>query len=310
MKALAGFIVSGRFQAILVAALSGVLAFLLPPFTTLAHYLGAAVIALVTLRIGTTQGLQVLIVATLLTVLFYLAAGTQAATVAVTVLLLWLPCWLVSTVLRQTVNLASATLAAAGLGIIALMLVYGMAGDPAPWWLERLQSFEAELDATGLFPQGVQSRELLADLSRLLTGVVLASLVLSTLCSVLLGRWWQALLVNPGGLRSEFVGLRLGQGAGLLTLVLMLAAQFTQGVASDMAAQSAMVLLVPYLLVGLAVVHGVVMQTGRGSGWLIAVYIMLAILPQAALILAGIGLMDTWIDFRRRLGGAGSKPGK
>jgi len=310
MKALAGFIVSGRFQAILVAALSGVLAFLLPPFTTLAHYLGAAVIALVTLRIGTTQGLQVLIVATLLTVLFYLAAGTQAATVAVTVLLLWLPCWLVSAVLRQTVNLASATLAAAGLGILALMLVYGMAGDPAPWWLERLQSFEAELDATGLFPQGVQSRELLADLSRLLTGVVLASLVLSTLCSVLLGRWWQALLVNPGGLRSEFVGLRLGQGAGLLTLVLMLAAQFTQGVASDMAAQSAMVLLVPYLLVGLAVVHGVVMQTGRGSGWLIAVYIMLAILPQAALILAGIGLMDTWIDFRRRLGGAGSKPGK
>ncbi len=310
MKALAGFIVSGRFQAILVAALSGVLAFLLPPFTTLAHYLGAAVIALVTLRIGTSQGLQVLIVATLLTVLFYLAAGTQAATVAVTVLLLWLPCWLVSAVLRQTVSLASATLAAAGLGIIALMLVYGMAGDPAPWWLERLQSFEAELDATGLFPQGIQSRELLADLSRLLTGVVLASLVLSTLCSVLLGRWWQALLVNPGGLRSEFIGLRLGRGAGLLTLVLMLAAQFTQGVASDMAAQSVMVLLVPYLLVGLAVVHGVVMKTGRGSGWLIAVYIMLAILPQAALMLAGIGLMDTWIDFRRRLGGAGSKPGK
>ncbi|MDH3872028.1 MAG: hypothetical protein OEU44_07430 [Gammaproteobacteria bacterium] len=310
MKALAGFIVSGRFQAILVAALSGVLAFLLPPFTTLAHYLGAAVIALVTLRIGTTQGLQVLIVATLLTVLFYLAAGTQAATVAVTVLLLWLPCWLVSAVLRQTVNLAYATLTAAGLGIVALMLVYGMAGDPAPWWLERLQSFEAELDATGLFPKGIQSEELLADLSRLLTGVVLASLVLSTLCSVLLGRWWQALLVNPGGLRSEFIGLRLGQGAGLLTLVLMLAAQFTQGVASDMAAQSAMVLLVPYLLVGLAVAHGVVTQTGRGNGWLIAIYIMLAILPQAALMLAGIGLLDTWIDFRRRLGGAGGKPGK
>jgi hypothetical protein len=95
MKALAGFIVSGRFQAILVAALSGVLAFALPPLTTLIHYLGAAVVALVTLRVGVTQGLQVLIVATLLTVLFYLAAGTQAATVAVMVLLLWLPCWLV-----------------------------------------------------------------------------------------------------------------------------------------------------------------------------------------------------------------------
>ncbi len=310
MKALAGYIVSGRFQAILVAALSGVLAFLLPPFTTLTHYLGAAVIALVTLRIGTTQGLQVLIAATLLTALFYLATGTQAATVAVTVLLLWLPCWLVSVVLRRTVSLAHAMLTAAALGIAALMLVYGLAGDPAPWWQERLQSFEAELDAAGLFPQGIKSGELLADLSRLLTGVVLASLLLSTLCSVLLGRWWQALLVNPGGLRTEFIGLRLGQGVGLLTLTLMLVAQFSQGAASDMAAQSAMLLLVPYLFVGLAVVHGMVAQTGRGNGWLIAVYVMLAILPQAALLLAGGGLLDTWIDFRRRLGGAGSKPGK
>lgn len=310
MKALAGYIVSGRFQAILVAALSGVLAFAQPPLTTLIHYLGAAVVALVTLRIGVTQGLQVLIVATLLTVLFYLAAGTQAATVAVMVLLLWLPCWLVSVVLRQTVNLASAMLTAAALGFVVLMLVYGLAGDPAPWWLERLQSLEAELDAAGLSLQGMPAQGLLQELSRLLSGIVLASLVLSTICSVLLGRWWQSLLVNPGGLRSEFIGLRLGQGAGLVTLGLMLLAQFTEGVASDMAAQSAMVLLVPYLFVGLAVVHGLVAQTGRGSGWLIAVYIMLAILPQATLLLAGGGLLDTWIDFRRRLGGAGSKPDK
>jgi hypothetical protein len=310
MKALAGYIVSGRFQAILVATLSGVLAFALPPLTTLLHYLGAAAVALVTLRVGVTQGLQVLIVATLLTVLFYLATGTQAVTVAVMVLLLWLPCWLVSLVLRQTVNLASAMLTAAALGFVALMLVYGLAGDPAPWWLERLQSFEAELDAAGLFPQGMPVQDLLQELSRLLSGIVLASLVLGTICSVLLGRWWQSLLVNPGGLRSEFVGLRLGQGAGLVTLGLMLVTQFTEGVASDMAAQSAMVLLVPYLFVGLAVVHGLVAQTGRGSGWLIAVYIMLAILPQATLLLAGGGLLDTWIDFRRRLGGAGSKPDK
>lgn len=305
MKALAGFIVSGRFQAFLVAALSGVGAFLQPPFTTLLHYLGAAVIALVTLRIGVAQGLQVLIVATLLTVLFYLAAGTQAATVAITLLLLWLPCWLVSVVLRQTVSLASAMLTAAILGIVALLLVYGLAGDPAPWWLQRLQLFEAELGAAGLFPEGTPVQDLLADLARLLTGVVLASLVLSTLCSVLLGRWWQSLLVNPGGLRTEFVALRLGQAAGLATLGLMLVAQFAQGVASDMAAQAAMVLLVPYLFAGLAVVHGVVAQTGSGRGWLIAVYIMLAILPQATLLLAGGGLLDTWIDFRRRLAGAG-----
>jgi hypothetical protein len=35
---------------------------------------------------------------------------------------------------------------------------------------------------------------------------------------------------------------------------------------------------------------------------------VLAILPQATLLLAGGGLLDTWIDFRRRFGGGDTKP--
>ena len=42
-----------------------------------------------------------------------------------------------------------------------------------------------------------------------------------------------------------------------------------------------MLLLVPYLFAGLAVLHGIVGAAGRGRGWLVAVYIMLVILPQA-----------------------------
>ena len=92
MKALADFIVSGRFQAFLVAALSGILAFLAPPWSTLLVYLGAASIALVTLRISPSKGLQVLVVATLLTGLFYQLAGVSAAAIAITLLMMWLPC--------------------------------------------------------------------------------------------------------------------------------------------------------------------------------------------------------------------------
>jgi uncharacterized protein YybS (DUF2232 family) len=143
-------------------------------------------------------------------------------------------------------------------------------------------------------------------LSRLMTGVVLASLLLGAICSVILARWWQALLVNPGGLQKEFTGLRLGQSAGLLTLIAMIGSRFTAAPLSDLVAQAAMLLLVPYLFAGLAVLHGIVGAAGRGRGWLVAVYIMLVILPQATLIVAGGGLLDTWMDFRRRFGGAGS----
>jgi Predicted membrane protein (DUF2232) len=213
------------------------------------------------------------------------------------------PCWAISLVLRRTVSLAGAMLAAAVLGILALALVYALGGDPAPWWHEHLLSIREALDAAGLFPQGISVDELLQELSRLMTGVIIASLALGAVCSLLVGRWWQAMLVNPGGLHSEFCSLRFPQSAGLVVLGLMVFTQVTAGASSDMAAQAVLVMLVPYLFAGLAVLHGLVARHGRGKGWLIAVYALLGIIPQTALLLAGLGLVDTWIDFRRRLGG-------
>jgi hypothetical protein len=308
MKALADFIVSGRFQAILTTSLSGILAFLLPPWSTLLVYLGAAAIALVTLRLGPGRGLQVLVPATVLTGLFYQLIGIPAMAIILTLLLLWLPCWIVSVVLWRSTSLARAMLSGAVLGISVLVLVYGVYGDPANWWYEHLQRVVRSLEESGLFTEGRPSPEMLQDLSRLLTGVVLASLSLSAICSVLLARWWQAMQVNPGGLRADFNTLRFGNKTGLLTLAIMVFAQFADGPASDMAAQAVMIILVPYLFAGLAVIHGLVAKTGRGRGWLIAAYVMLAILPQSTLLLAGGGLLDTWIDFRRRFGGGDMKP--
>jgi hypothetical protein len=303
MKALAGFIVSGRYQAILSASLCGMLAFVLPPFSTLTNYLGAAVVSLVTLSIGVSHGLLVMVAATVVTMLFYQLMGVPPATIAVTVLMLWVPCWLISLVLRRTVSLAGAMLAAAVLGLVALALIYTVAGDPAPWWYEHLLLIRSALEEAGLFPQGVSVDALLQDLSRLMTGVVVASLALGAVCSLLVGRWWQAILVNPGGLHSEFCSLRFPQSTGLMVLGLMIVTQFIQGPASDMSAQGVLVMLVPYLFAGLAVLHGLVARQGRGKGWLIAVYALLGIIPQTALLLSGLGLVDTWVDFRRRLGG-------
>ena len=303
MKALAGFIVSGRYQAILSASLCGMLAFVLPPYSTLTNYLGAAVVSLVTLRIGVSQGLLVMVAAMLVTMLFYQLMGVPPATIAVTVLMLWVPCWLISLVLRRTVSLARAMLAAAVLGLVALALIYAVAGDPAPWWYEHLLLIRSALEEAGLFPQGVSVDVLLQDLSRLMTGVVVASLALGAVCSLLVGRWWQAMLVNPGGLHSEFCSLRFQQSTGLMVLGLMVVTQFIKGPASDMAAQGVLVMLVPYLFAGLAVLHGLVARHGRGKGWLIAVYALLGIIPQTALLLSGLGLVDTWVDFRLRLGG-------
>ena len=65
---------------------------------------------------------------------------------------------------------------------------------------------------------------------------------------------------------------------------MLLVARLTQDTFSEITAQLAMIMLVPYLLVGLAVIHGLVKQAGRGYGWLVAVYLLLAFVPQTTLL--------------------------
>jgi hypothetical protein len=308
MKALAEYIVRGRWQAVQVAVVSGVMTFMLPPFTTVLNYLVAAVIALVTLHIGILPGLQVLSIAAALTVLFYQLLGVQAAAVLIMVAMLWLPCWMLAAVLQHTRRLERALTGAVLFGAVLLLTVYGLFGDPVPWWIERLHAIQELLEQAGLPVANFSDEQLLQDVAALLTGLVLASLLVGVIGSLLLARWWQSVLIHPGGFRDEFCSLRLGHMGGLLTLCAMLVARFTTGTTGQLVTQLAMIMLVPYLLAGLAVIHSVVRQSGRSNGWLVAVYVALSILPQATLLLAGAGLLDTWVDFRRRLQSRGNRP--
>ena len=311
MKALAAYIVSGRWQAALIATSCGVMSFLLPWLGGMLNYLAAAVVVLVTLHVGMLPGLQVLLIATTVTVLSYQLLGVQAVVGLVMVLLLWLPCWMAAAVLLYTRKLGPALRAATLFGVCLLLLVFLAYGDPAPWWLQQLEMVESTLEEAGVsLPESLSDTELQQQVAALLTGMVVASLVIGVISSLLLARWWQSILVHPGGFREEFYGLRLGSAAGLVTLAVMVMARLTQGTLSDFSAQLAMILLVPYLLVGLAIIHSLLKQYSRGTGWLVLVYVLLAVFPQATLLLAAGGLMDTWIDFRRRLRRDGSESGQ
>jgi hypothetical protein len=298
VKALAGYIVSGRWQAALVTAASGLLALLLLPLSCL----GGASIALVTLYVGVLSGLQVMVIAAASVILLYLLAGVQTLVVIVMVLLLWLPSWLAAAILQQTRDLAAALKAATLFGVTLLLLVYATIQDPAAAWLDVLKVLLAMFREAGFDLKGISDEQLLQEFAALMTGVALSWLVLGIMASLLLARWWQSVLVRPGAFRDEFCKLRLGNLAGLLTLGMLLVAQLTQDTMREISAQLAMIMLVPYLLAGLAVVHSLVKQAGRGYGWLAAVYLLLAFVPQTMLLLAAGGLLDTWVDLRRRLG--------
>lgn len=297
MKSLAAYIVSGRWQAVAVTATCGLLALLLLPLGCL----GAAAIALVTLHVGIVSGLQVLVLAAAAVMVLYLLTGVQLALGIVIVLLLWFPAWLAAAALQQTREPGVAIKTAVLFGMSLLLLVYAGIQDPAATWLEILRDMLAMFGEMGVRLRGV-SDELLQELAAQMTGVLLSWLALAIIASLLLGRWWQSLLVRPGAFGQEFRYLRLCNLAGLLTLAMMLLASFTSGKGGEIITQLAMIMLVAYLLTGLALLHSLVKQAGRGSGWLVAAYLLLAFVPQTLLLLAAVGLLDTWVDLRRRFG--------
>jgi hypothetical protein len=301
MRALAGLIVASPLQAVGVIALCTVLSFLAPPLTSLLSYVGAAALALYSLHIGANRGLLVLLGAALATGLLSQVVLHQGVAVAITSMLLWLPVWIAAGVLRVTLSLAMAMLVLGGLAMLAVLLVFAVYGDPAPWWQQLLHGMVERL-ATQPELQDTVDRlyAFVEQVAPLMTGSLAAGLVFAALTCLMLGRWWQSLLVKPGALRTEFYALRLNATLSLLGVVITGLAAFKLGMVSKIAMQWSLIAMVVYLFVGLAVLHATLANLKAAKGWLVAAYVLMSLLPQALLMVVVIGLLDPWLDLRRR----------
>ena len=120
MTFLAAYIMRGRMQAMMVASSLAVLSLLLPPVSIVS----SASVALVTLRRGANEGLYVLICACLSAAVlgFFLFGSFQFALLYG--LVLWLPIWLISIVLREGKHLSVAIEIAVLLGILGVIGFY------------------------------------------------------------------------------------------------------------------------------------------------------------------------------------------
>jgi len=299
MRALAGLIVAGPLQAVLVIALCTVLSFLAPPLTSILSYGGTAALALFSLHAGARIGALVLLGAALVTGILAELLMQQGMAVVVTSLLLWGPVWLTAVVLRETRSLALAMLVSSGLAMAGVLLVFIAFGDPGQWWLEHLQALidsvaaQQEIDIAPL-------REFAEQVAPFMTGALAAGLSFATLTCLLLGRWWQSLLVKPGALRKEFYALRLNRLLSLFGLAIIALAALGFGVVSTLSLQWVLVVTVLFLFVGLAVVHATLANLKAARGWLIAIYVLMSLLPQALLLVIVVGMLDPWLDLRRR----------
>jgi hypothetical protein len=283
----------------LVATTAALVAMMLPPI----GIISGATPALVTLRRGGLAGVQVVVVALVGTgLLGYLLLNSPWVGLGIAAIQ-WLPVVLLALILRQTVSLPLAVLAAGALGMVGLAALYLVEPDPGAMWRAMLeQVFRPKLEQAGTDLSQTQIDALLDQVARMMSAALAASLSVSMVLSLLLARWWQALLDNPGGFGREFRSLRLGRSVSFIALVVFVAVALVQG---PLLLGLAAVLAGILLFQGLAVVHGLVAVRRLNVGWLVAVYVLLFLVPQSLVLLSALGLVDNWLDLRARVPGAG-----
>ena len=279
MKQLARWAMSSKSRAILAIAAG----FAVP----LMFWLGAALLALVVMRQSFRDAAPAVMWGSLPAIV-WLAIGdpTPALTAAGTLL--------AALVLRHTIRLDLALMVNVALGLIIYWALPLLLADVLPLVVSQSETVVSK--ALEDSPATLDS--LLPFVGPMIYGVLAAlhSMVLS-LC-LLLGRYWQGALYNPGGFGTEFRQLRLPLAYSLPAML----AVFGAGQLMPEWAGMVPVLTVAMMLAGLAVFHGLVKNTNASSNWLVPVYLALFVFgPYMYTLLIFVAAMDSLINIRSRL---------
>lgn len=276
MRTLAEFIMRGRMQAAMMA----VLGYVVPMLTPL-------VIALVTLRRGAADGALLLLISLVPAMLALWVSDSSSLLVWMTLLSL-VAVFIPAVALRATVSLPTAIVACLGVAAVLAILVVNLTEEQIRGMLASFMDQLAQQD---------DSERLVAGFSSItgIAGLLAYFMVINAVLGLLLGRWLQSMLYNPGGFAEEFQSLRL---APVLATGCFAASIYCRLQGGDLSAWSN-VMAVPLLLVAMSVGHSIARQRQWATPWLVLFYIAVFFFSPLFVV---VGFMDTWLNFRRRFG--------
>jgi hypothetical protein len=291
VKILADYIMRGRTQAIIVASTLALLSLKFPPISVLS----SASVALVTLRYGALEGLYILLGAGIAAALLGFFAIDNYQFALFYALLLWLPVWVISIILREGRRLSLAVEIAVFIGILGVAGFYLYEPDPAAMWAglleQMIQQTQAPIKDTKVW---------IDNFAHYMTGLFAAGTVFSLLFGLFLGRWWQSLLFNPGGFKEEYLALGAGPKLATASLAILAAAFFTTGMLSEIAWNMTILLFTLYTVIGTSVLHVVFSQTKMSRFAVPMFYATLILVPQVLPPVAIVGLIDAWLNIRKK----------
>lgn len=279
MKAIAAAIMRGRMQASLISVAAIASSFF--------AWFGVATVALVILRVG--QSAAPVFGAAVI------AASVWAAMGHLGPLLSLLVAAAAAMVLRSSGSWSWVLLIVPASLVFLVQLVAQWA--PAVFELMSAQ-FAAQLDElNSKLPSGNAPVATAMPSIEQLTSVFAITQGASVLFCLMLARWWQSLLYNPGGWQQEFHRLRLQTWHALVLLLAFFAL-----LNISRYPLMALLMLLPFVVAGLSVVHAALARwvaPNQRLPLLVLTYVVIWV-PPVMYVLVLVALMDSAIDLRAK----------
>ena len=280
MRGLAEFIMRGRWQALAVAVLGSVLVFAAP--------ISAAAIALVTMAQGTRYGSWVALWSLLPALLLGWVSGDYGTG------FLLLSVFVGAMVLAQTLSLSLALLAIVPVSAIGGVLLLTLNSAFLEAMLSMLDTWIAAVQTEA--PESGESLNAFRPTVTQVAGLMATGNALMASLSLLLGRYWQAVLFKPGAFGEEFRAFKL---PSVLTALLVLAAMLGALNGSEAAAWSALA-GIPVTLAGFALFHHIAKRQQLGGTFLTVGYVLWIIVDGLKVGVLLAVLLDAFLDLGRR----------
>jgi hypothetical protein len=263
------------------------------------RWFAVLLLALVTLRQGAKVGSQ-LVLAMMIPSLLLLFVSKEALIPVCSqlfeTLLLFALAWLLRTTHSWLLLLQLLTM----VGLVVVAGVHWVNPDIAATWFSVLKQEFALLKELPMMAvlEGQDIPLILDRLSHFSTGLQWMVLSAAALVNLAFGRYVQALLYNPGGLKQELYALHLQPVFASLMVGVMMLATFSQ---QPLLLDCLGVLMLPLVASGLSLLHYWTARFSWQSLWLVLFYIALLLFPpQGLLLLIGASFVDAWWNIRQR----------
>jgi hypothetical protein len=291
------YILRGRLQAMSTAFVLG--------FIPVLGLISSLIATLVTLRKGAQEGALVFVAATLPILLVYAGMppdhgasdGISTIDIVVMISTINVIAWVSAVILRRFSSWSWVLDLIGILTVIVIIVLHLQFPEIQTWWQNWLTNYFAAVGLSqGDGPHLKDVTGIVASIKNYATGLAAVMLSFYALLSLVIGRWWQDAMFNPGGLRQELMAIRLSYLVGTIFLLGLFLSFWGIPVVLD----AMPILYMIFALAGLSLMHYLVKAINVKWWWLITLYIVLSIVPQSIIVIAMAGLLDTAFNFRKR----------